>query len=146
MKELVLGETLTEQLRREAWAALPRECCGLIEGVLEGGRVHATKLHPTRNVATQAERFEIDPGGHIRLLRAAREEGRKIVGCYHSHPNGRAELSERDRAGATTDEFFWLIAAVRPGEPLELAAYVNSRGTWESCALVHIPEPTSAKA
>lgn len=144
MKELALGETLTEQLRREAWAALPRECCGLIEGVLEGSRVRATRLHPTRNIATRAERFEIDPSEHFRLLRAARVEGQLVVGCYHSHPNGRAELSERDRAGATTDEFFWLIAAVRPGEPLELAAYVNSRGTWESCALVHIPEPTSA--
>jgi proteasome lid subunit RPN8/RPN11 len=146
MKELVLGETLTEQLRREAWAALPRECCGLIEGVLEGSRVRATRLHPTRNIATRAERFEIDPSEHFRLLRAARVEGRLVVGCYHSHPNGRAELSERDRMGAATDEFIWLVAALRPDAPLELAAYVSSRGTWESCALTCIPELTSAKA
>ena len=146
MKELALGETLTEQLRREAWAALPRECCGLIEGVLEGSRVRATRLHPTRNVATRAERFEIDPGDHIRLLRTARKEGRKIVGCYHSHPHGRAELSERDRMDAATDEFIWLVAALRPDAPLELAAYVSSRGAWESCALTCTPELASAKA
>ena len=146
MKRLILSEILEAQVQREAWVALPRECCGLIEGVVDGTNVYATKFHATRNVAAQTDRFEIDPMEHIRLLRAAREDGTQIVGCYHSHPNGRAELSKRDRAGAADDEFVWLVAALGPGASVELAAFERLQGVWKSCSVEHAPELTSARA
>jgi desampylase len=127
---LILPDALRAQIEREARAVFPRECCGLLEGIrhasssliygggvarraMEGGHaVEAIALHPTQNIAQTADAFEIDPAAHIALLRAVRGTGRAIVGCYHSHPNGRAEPSERDRAGASETGFVWLIAAL----------------------------------
>jgi proteasome lid subunit RPN8/RPN11 len=110
---LVLPAALRARIADEARAALPGECCGLIEGRRDGvGRVVAAAVHPARNIGGGDDRFEIDPADHIRILRAARARGMEIVGCYHSHPNGRAEPSSRDLVGAVEVGFVWLIAAL----------------------------------
>ncbi len=58
-------------------------------------------------------------------MKTARANGRILIGCYHSHPNGEPEPSASDLAGAGEEDFFWLIAALREGDgPLTLAAFV----------------------
>ena len=109
----MLPDGLRARIVAEALAAFPNECCGLIEGehASEIVRVHA--LHATANVnADPASGFEIDPAAHLRLLRSLRGSGHTIVGCYHSHPNGRPGPSERDRENGCEDVFIWLIAAL----------------------------------
>lgn len=108
---LLLPEDLRAQIAREAKAALPRECCGLIEGYREDARAVATALHQTLNIAHENDRFEIDPAQHIALLKKLRSSDRQIIGCYHSHPNGRAEPSARDGEAAGQIGFLWLIQA-----------------------------------
>ena len=135
---LTLAAALRDQLEQEAKAAFPRECCGLIEGVRtlslrvyaetsagqqilpvprspgEGGsKAGITALHPTSNLASEPDRFEIDPATHIGLLRNLRGTNRAIIGCYHSHPSGRAEPSPGDIAGAGEVDFLWLITALK---------------------------------
>src|ERR1700743_1622068 len=114
MAALVLPPAHRAQLEDEASAAFPRECCGLIEGRRDGDTIHAIALYPARNLAVEADRFEIDPADHFRALHKARANGHEIVGCYHSHPNGVAEISARDREGAMDDGFVWLICALAP--------------------------------
>ncbi|HXC55848.1 MAG TPA: M67 family metallopeptidase [Rhizomicrobium sp.] len=121
---LVLPHGMRRQFEREARAALPRECCGLIEGRREGARIEAVALHPARNLAAASRRFEIDPSDHIRIRRGARRRGHAIVGCYHSHPDGMAEPSALDRAGAGEDDFVWLILAAGRETVCLLAAFV----------------------
>ena len=111
---LMLDYELQTQIGAAACAAFPRECCGLIEGVREGDIARMSAIHPARNLAEEDDRFEIDPGMHVDLLRRLRGTGREIIGCYHSHPNGRAEPSARDREAACDGNFLWLIAAVAP--------------------------------
>jgi len=124
LSTLILPHPLRAQLVAEARAAFPHECCGLIEGTQEGEKVRAVVLHPTANFSAAPDGFEIDPSAHIRLLRTLRGTGRGIVGCYHSHPNGRPEPSERDRASGGEEGFVWLIAALADGAgPLELVAF-----------------------
>ena len=124
MEALIIAPELRAQILREAVAALPRECCGLIEGDRDGSVVRATALHPARNLSPEADRFEIDPADHFAALRAARAKGHDIVGCYHSHPNGRAMPSPRDAGGAAERGFVWLIAATAPDGAAVLNAYV----------------------
>jgi proteasome lid subunit RPN8/RPN11 len=129
---LVLADGLRAQLEREARLAFPRECCGLIEGLYKEGVARATALHPTRNLSSDVDRFEIDPAEQFRLMRNARERSAEIIGCYHSHPNGRAEPSPRDVDSAGEEGFLWLIAALADTRtPITLRAYV-----------FHIPEFT----
>jgi desampylase len=115
VERIVLSSSLRDRLLDEGRSAFPRECCGLLVGVLEETVAHIVAIHPARNIATEPDRFEIDPADHIRLLRELRGTGRDIIGCYHSHPNGRAEPSPRDRDGAFGDGFLWLIVALTSG-------------------------------
>jgi proteasome lid subunit RPN8/RPN11 len=108
---LALAEDLRAQIAREAGSAFPRECCGLIEGTRDGAQMIASVLHPMRNMARDDDRFEIDPTAHIALLKKLHGTGRAIIGCYHSHPGGRAEPSACDREAAEEAGFLWLIQA-----------------------------------
>jgi proteasome lid subunit RPN8/RPN11 len=126
MHALAIPAALCERVAAEARSAAPRECCGLIEGVRNGGALRVTALHPVANLAREPDRFEIDPREQFRLLR----EGRTIIGCYHSHPNGPAEPSPRDAEYAFEGEFVWLIA----GAEGALAAF-----TWDGARFVPLP-------
>ena len=122
-----LPAALAGQVHDQAAAAHPGECCGLIEGLREGAVFHAVALHPARNLAAEADRFDIDPRDHLAAAKAARANDHVIIGCYHSHPAGRAEPSARDLAGAGEEDFLWLIAA-----PAEITAFVYSCGGFVS--------------
>ncbi len=141
MKTITLPEILHDQLRAEARAAYPRECCGLIEGVRRQGHIAVVRLHPARNLATRADRFEIDPMEQFRLLHALRDTERDIVGCYHSHPNGRAVPSERDLAGAGEEGFVWLIVSVQANAAAECGAFLFAAGAFSPLRLA---EPNHA--
>jgi proteasome lid subunit RPN8/RPN11 len=133
---LVLPQPLRRRIVDEARAALPREACGLVEGVRDGGEIRATAIHPVPNLAEEPDRFDLDPAQHIALLRDLRGSGREIVGCYHSHPNGRAEPSARDRAGAFEDGFLWLIAAIDGAGHCDVRAFLTTQGDFRSLAIV----------
>jgi proteasome lid subunit RPN8/RPN11 len=124
-----LAPGIADAIHAAAAAAAPRECCGLLEGARDGGRWRVTALHPAHNLAADASRFEIDPADHFAAARAARARGRAIIGCYHSHPGGRALPSAHDLAGAGQEDFLWLIAA-----DAALAAFVYSGGGFRGLA------------
>ena len=127
---LRLPPNLHDQLAAEARAAYPNECCGLIEGVRAGDVIEALALHPTRNIASAPDRFEIDPAAHFRLQRSLRGTGREIVGCYHSHPDGAPEPSPRDRDMAGEEDFVWLVASVKADGACKIAAFIFSAGDF----------------
>ncbi len=130
---LILPDVLGARILEEARAAFPRECCGLIEGVRMGNVARALVVHPAHNVSPDPDRFEIDPAAHLRLRRAAREAGHAIIGCYHSHPNGRPNPSPRDLPGEK--DFVWLIAALDAHGHESLAAFVPDENLWRSVSL-----------
>ncbi len=109
---LILPDVLRAQLCAAARDAFPAEACGLLEGTRDGAIVTVTALHPAANVsATTHDTFEIDPAAQFALQRALRGTGRAVVGCFHSHPNGRADPSPRDRANGCPEGFVWIIIA-----------------------------------
>ena len=123
----ILPAPLAAQIRAEAIAAWPAECCGLIEGLCGDGIFDARALHPTSNRATASDRFEIAPEDHIAAFKAARVRGHRLIGCYHSHPNGRLQPSSHDGAGE--EDFLWLIAAA-DGGCADLAAWLYRAGRF----------------
>jgi len=104
-----IASGVAELLLAEASAAHPHECCGLLLGA-DAGCIDAGL--PAANVAARPETgFEIDPALLLRAHREARGAGRRILGHYHSHPNGSPEPSPRDAARALDDGQLWLIIA-----------------------------------
>jgi len=85
------------------------EACGLMLG---SGPVEA--VVPARNVAATPENaFEIDPATLFAAIRNERAGGPRIIGYYHSHPNGDVRPSARDRSQASPDGRIWLIVSGR---------------------------------
>lgn len=105
---LRISSELLARLQAHAAASVDAEVCGLLLGA--GNEV--ADILPTANVAAlPATHFEIDPAALIGAHRAAREGGLQVIGCYHSHPNGRAEPSPDDAAQSAPDGQFWIIVA-----------------------------------
>lgn len=109
--QLVITAADAESLRAAARAAYPHECCGLLVG--EGQtRVRVTKVVHTANVADNPRRaFAIEPQAQFDLLRETRAAGARVVGHFHSHPDGPAQPSVHDLAMAFDAEALWLVMA-----------------------------------
>jgi len=102
---VLLPEALARAMRLLADAARPAEACGL----LVGQERRVLGLAPSRNLAEQADAFELDTAMHLRLQRRLRGSGRAVIEVWHSHPLSLAEPSARDVAGAWDDSLVWLI-------------------------------------
>ena len=142
---LRLSPALAEKVRTAAARAYPEECCGLIEGVDEADGWRATSLHETANRAEdRARRFLIDPQAQFDLMRGLRDTGRRVIGCFHSHPGGRAAPSATDAAEAYEPGFLYLIAGGTREGGFALAAFRFAEGAgFEPVALDLGAEPAS---
>lgn len=129
---LQISTTLRQNLLDAAAAHPHEEVCGLLLG--QPGRVET--LVPARNVAADPARsFEIDPAALLATHRAARAAGQRVIGHWHSHPNGRTTPSARDAARATDNGAVWLIVAA--GDVSAWQAHTSGAGpaTFASIAL-----------
>jgi len=116
---------MAAQMLLAAARAYPNEACGLIEGRDIGEGFIATAVHEAANIADDPScRFLIDPQLQFDLMRAVRTRDTRIIGCFHSHPNGVAEPSATDRAEAYESDFLYLIAGGAPDAGFTLRAYV----------------------
>ena len=116
---LRISRALQAQLLAEAAATPEREVCGLLFGITADT---VTMIRACENIAANpADNFEIDPVALIAAHKAERAGGPRLIGCYHSHPNGVDEPSARDREAAWGNDTLWLIIAAN-----RLAAWKNS--------------------
>ena len=114
-------------IRAHAAAAYPEECCGLLVGEpLEGGAAagaRVTAVVAAANHDPEPRRgYDVEPRALLAGHRRAREEGREVVGYYHSHPDAPAAPSRRDREAALPVARY-LIVAVAAGEPGEARCF-----------------------
>ncbi|MBV7255177.1 M67 family metallopeptidase [Pacificimonas sp. WHA3] len=100
--------------RDHAVSAYPDEACGLLLGRVgdaEGVQV-IVETRPAQNISPTPRRaFEIDPAALFQAQRGARQGGPRLLGYYHSHPDGDLQPSPRDADGAAPDGMLWLILA-----------------------------------
>lgn len=95
-------------MRQAARRAGKREACGL----LFGANALIREATVARNVAAQPEHhFEIDPAHLFGAHRRDRAGPERLIGCWHSHPNGVGEPSHLDRQGVSDMNWLWLILA-----------------------------------
>lgn len=84
------------------------EACGLLFGT----GLAIVEASVARNIAAEPwHRFEIDPAHLFAGHRRGREGPHRLIGCWHSHPDGMAKPSLHDRAGVTDTGWLWLILA-----------------------------------
>lgn len=106
--DLIISSVLVQQMLLEAEASPGREVCGLLLG--KGRQVIA--ILPTYNVARDPDKeFEVDPAQLISAHKNERAGGPKVIGHYHSHPNGLSEPSKTDQAMIRSAGEIWIIVA-----------------------------------
>lgn len=123
-RTLHLPDELAARVLMAASRAYPNECCGLIEGADAAKGLRATAIHESPNIAEDPRRrFLIDPQVQFDLMRRLRGADTRIIGCFHSHPDGEPKPSATDRAEAYESDFVYLIAGGSP-DVFTLKAYL----------------------
>lgn len=108
-RAITISKKAMDIIMAEAGKADGLECCGLLLGHRDG---HVDAAVPCANIAADpATRFELDPAALLAAHRAARAGGPKLLGHYHSHPNGRAGPSPCDAEMAGETGMIWAIVA-----------------------------------
>jgi proteasome lid subunit RPN8/RPN11 len=82
-------------------------------GSFSHGQVRVDDIALSENITPDDPRtaFEVDPALYLQLQKAARAGGAEVIGVWHSHPSGRAEASEADKARSVNAGWVWLITA-----------------------------------
>lgn len=98
MATLVLPPHLRKGLLAHLAAARPHEGCGILLGRAGDGVTRVEAIVPAPNVAARpSDRYDIPVEDLFAAHRRAHEEGREVVGYFHSHPAGSAAPSAVDR-------------------------------------------------
>ncbi len=113
-----INQHLVNKMLKEAKAAYPHECCGLLVGNSNdyGKEIHEVYPVENKNKVRAADRYEIDSKEFDRIDREATKKGWNITGIYHSHPDHPAEPSEFDKDCACVwAEYSYIIISVKNG-------------------------------
>lgn len=113
---LVISAAALSEIEAAARSFWPRECCGLLVGVHDQTRLvwQVTDIVSAPNVAPvdQPDRFEVAPEVLFATLRRLEGSSKRIVGHYHSHPNGLDRPSATDASMRFYADHVWLIASL----------------------------------
>jgi proteasome lid subunit RPN8/RPN11 len=124
MNHLWLTEEQAKQIAHHARDEAPLEACGLIAG--EG--IRARKVIPVENIASEPQtRFIMDPAALSKHLPALEIAGLRLLGFYHSHPNGEPIPSPTDLREVTYPDVAHVIVGLKHRKP-RLAAWSVRHG------------------
>ncbi|MCB2108834.1 MAG: M67 family metallopeptidase [Rhodobacteraceae bacterium] len=123
VQKISLPRRLNDAISAAARDAWPLECCGLLIGSGDED-ISITEIVSAANVSeTPGERFAIDPQVQFDTLRRFRDSDSRIVGHFHSHPNGEPRPSKHDIAMAYDPNAIWVVVAIPKQGQCTLAAY-----------------------
>ena len=123
---LYIPASLARQIEREGAAAYPNECCGILIGVETDGRRTVEKVQAVDNsfeAGEQHHRFSITPKTLMQADKAAGDEGKLVLGFYHSHPDHPARPSEYDREHAWPF-YSYVIVSIAKGQAVDMTSWL----------------------
>lgn len=122
---ITLAAQSLAELTRAVEAAYPEEGCGLLVGAWDDeGACNVDRIVESANRADDPRRhFFVDIQLLLSLQKQLRGTPERIVGVYHSHPDGVPAPSETDRARSFDRDLIWLIASVHDGKFGEINAF-----------------------
>lgn len=123
----VIYDELVRQARRE----LPNEACGYLLGTDETVTVNI----PMTNTDHSPEHFSFLPKEQFAVVRFARSQGLKVIGCWHSHPSTPSRPSEEDIRLAYDPLILYFILSLAEEIPV-LNAFHIREGVVEKLPLV----------
>jgi [CysO sulfur-carrier protein]-S-L-cysteine hydrolase len=115
-----ISQRLLDEMVAHAREDLPNECCGMVGGA-EG---EASVVVPVVNAAASPLRFEMDPQGQYNALKAIEDDGKELLGIYHSHTKSAAYPSQTDVNQAVNwPDAIWLIVSLQDADAPDVKGY-----------------------
>ena len=125
-----ISEEQLDKIRRHAEAEYPRECCGLLVGLIEDdGRTRVVVETVEVSNAWEGEgelghRMLITPQDYMRAERRFGKDGLGVIGNYHSHPDDRAVPSQFDLEHlAPWPTMSYIVVSVKEGRAVDLRSW-----------------------
>jgi proteasome lid subunit RPN8/RPN11 len=121
--QLDISEEALKVMKAHAEEAYPNECCGFFYGVEDGKRMIEEARRVTNSKeGDQRRRFEVSPRDYMQAERYAEENGKTLLGVYHSHPDHPARPSEHDLKQAVP-YFSYIILSVQKGKVADITSW-----------------------
>jgi proteasome lid subunit RPN8/RPN11 len=132
MPGLQLPRPLHEEIIAHCRREHPKEACGLLGGA--DGRVQ--QVYPMTNVEASPIGYAMDPKEQLRVERAMRERGQRLLGIYHSHTASAAYPSSVDVRLAISPDVSYVLVSLRDRQRPELKSYrIEGRTITEESVL-----------
>ncbi len=140
---------------QEVWgyvqAALPEEACGLLIGCVEQDAAYVRVVRLAHNRSRERQdRYLIDPFDYRdaeRFCLQEKEAGLRVLGFWHSHPNGPALPSRIDQEDAFElyqsfpERYCYLIFSPQAPEGRTMGAWrLNAQGTALDALVLRLDE------
>ncbi|MCM8784013.1 MAG: M67 family metallopeptidase [Candidatus Omnitrophica bacterium] len=116
---LVLERKVLEKIIKHCKKEFPLEACGIFVGRND----KAEKIFALPNIEKDSTRFLADAKEQLKAFKETEKLKMKILGIYHSHPDGSAYPSSRDRELAFYPDFFYLIVSLKNFNNPEIRVY-----------------------
>ena len=118
---LRIAPSALAQIRADAAASYPDECCGALLGADPADAASALPLDNVTS-AERGRRFLVSPDAYRRAEAEADRTGRRLLGFYHSHPDHPAEPSAFDLEHAWPN-LSYVIASVHQGRIADVRSW-----------------------
>jgi len=148
---LQIPQSVYDQLRSDGEADYPRECCGVLLGIITPEARVVTRAVTTGNASSSpANHYEISPSDIMRILREASAANLEIAGFYHSHPDHPAHWSATDLAEAHWLGCIYVITSVNRGRATDTNAFLlagrSEEDKYFKSQEIRIESPASASS
>lgn len=128
LRAIRIREPILADMLRHARQQPAQECCGL----LAGRERLITRIFPAKNAAADAAKhYEIAPKELFDFMRQMRAEGLRLLGIFHSHPNGTNEPSLGDIERAYYPDTAYFIIPQNSGSTVPVRAFSIRDGRVE---------------
>ncbi len=119
---VVLNQWLENDLLSACRLRLPYESCGILYGEESEGNVIVDGYSLIRNAsASPLDTFSFHPEDWVSAYCQAQKNQRNIVGFFHTHPQGSALPSMRDKKESIPWRTYWIVSF--DGGNSEIAVY-----------------------
>ncbi|SJZ78673.1 M67 family metallopeptidase [Selenihalanaerobacter shriftii] len=109
---------LYQNLVNHAQKEFPKECCGLVVGLINDDKLEVKEIFPMTNLDDSAEHFSMDPKEQFEVVKEVRELGYEMIGNYHSHPFTPSRPSNEDKELAYDEEAIYFILSLQKSVPV----------------------------
>lgn len=112
-----------DSILEQARAELPDESCGYVLGPDSDT---AAENYRMTNIDHSPEHFSFDPREQFAAVKSARNQGKTVVGNWHSHPSSPSRPSEEDIRLAYDPNITYFILSLAEEEPVLNAFHIEN--------------------